>query len=225
MRVQPVTPSSILRFMADLIMPVDCALCGQPRYALCPACAGSLASRPPSVRSLPGLRAPLVLATSEHGQIVTLLSRLKDSGQTELARPLGMLLARCLAEAVIGFTPGCILVTAPNARNSFVARGFYPVPLMLRRAGLRAERILVSATGTVDQRGLTHAERQRNLRNSLVADPRIHGLPVVLVEDVVTTGATVIECVRALTEAGAHVVGVVALAAVPRKFPQSGFNA
>lgn len=151
--------------------------------------------------------------------------RVKDAGQTELARPLGRLLRARLLPLLATAGSECAIVVAPTAPGSFVKRGFHPVGLMLRHAGLLSRPWLISRTRARDQRGLSADERARNLRGSLVADPQARGAKVILVDDVVTTGATVIECVRALTEAGAQVVCVVALTAVPRKFPQFAFNA
>lgn len=217
---------TLARILLDLVYPVDCVLCEFPRYALCPQCERGLANAPDSRALLLGQSGvPLVVVSSAHSEMIRVLTRVKDAGQTELARPLGRLLrARLLPLlATAGFE--CVIVVAPTAPGSFVKRGFHPVGLMLRHAGLPVHPWLMSRTRARDQRGLSADERARNLRGSLVADPRARGAKVILVDDVVTTGATAMECVRALTEVGAEVVCVVALTAVPRKFPQFAVNA
>jgi predicted amidophosphoribosyltransferase len=99
--------------------------------------------------------------------------------------------------------------------------------ILLRRAGYRRARLLLHAPGVQlrDQRGLTSSERIRNVSGSLRASPRAAGKRVIIVDDVVTTGATVSEAVRALEDAGAQVVCVVTVTRVERshlKLSQNG---
>ena len=217
---------ALARVLLDLVYPVDCVLCEFPRYALCPQCERGLADGSESRALLLGRgNVPLVLVSRAHPEMIRVLTRVKDLGQTELARPLGRLLRARIVRLLASAGSECVIVAAPTAPGSFVKRGFHPVGLMLRHARLQVRPWLMSRTRARDQRGLSADERARNLRGSLVADPRARGVKVILVDDVVTTGATVIECVRALTEAGAEVVCVVALTAVPRKFPQFALNA
>ena len=98
-------------------------------------------------------------------------------------------------------------------------RGFRVVELIAARAGLAPQRVL-RATGTAaDQRGLRSADRERNVRGSMRArTPRaLEGRRVLLVDDVVTTGATLREAARALAAAGATVVGAATVASTPLK--------
>lgn len=75
----------------------------------------------------------------------------------------------------------------------------------------------------VDQAGLGAPARAANLAGALQVAPalegRLHGRRLVVVDDVVTTGASIIETVRALSRAGAVVVGAVTVAATPRHRP------
>jgi predicted amidophosphoribosyltransferase len=74
--------------------------------------------------------------------------------------------------------------------------------------------LLVLRRAAADQRGLGRAERLENLRGGMLAR-RAEGIRVVIVDDVVTTGATLLEAARALRAAGAVVVGAATIAATP----------
>jgi len=128
-----------------------------------------------------------------------------------------------------------LLVTAPSSASRVRERGFRHVDLIVRaalrhevagsRRAARARPILVvgalrTLRGRRSQQGLDPAERRRNAE--LVAVRRrtralLHGREVVLIDDVVTTGATAASACRALAAAGAQVVGVAAVCAVQRR--------
>jgi predicted amidophosphoribosyltransferase len=88
--------------------------------------------------------------------------------------------------------------------------------LLIRRAGFRGERMLRQTRPTRDQRELDRDERARNVADSMRARGARHaGREVVIVDDVVTTGATIDEAARALRAAGFLPVCAIALAATP----------
>ena len=90
------------------------------------------------------------------------------------------------------------------------------VELVARRAGLRTERLLTVARVAADQRGLDREARRRNVANSLRAH-HAAGLRIVVIDDVVTTGATLEEAARALRASGAEVIGAATIAATARR--------
>jgi predicted amidophosphoribosyltransferase len=73
--------------------------------------------------------------------------------------------------------------------------------------------VLVHARHVEDQSGLDTAARSANLAGALRVRRRLDGLAVVVVDDVVTTGATLAEATRALTVAGGSVRGAAVVAA------------
>jgi predicted amidophosphoribosyltransferase len=73
----------------------------------------------------------------------------------------------------------------------------------------------------LDQAGLDAGERRANLQGALRSRRRLDGVDVVVVDDVVTTGATLAEAARALTAAGARIRGASVVAATPRRAPRA----
>jgi predicted amidophosphoribosyltransferase len=107
-----------------------------------------------------------------------------------------------------------VVVPVPSSRAAFRRRGYAVTDLLARRAGATPRRLLVPGRAGLDQRGLGRQERARNVGGTLRAR-RAEGMRVVVVDDVVTTGATLDEAVRVLRRAGADVVGAAAVATTP----------
>ena len=114
-----------------------------------------------------------------------------------------------------------VTVPMPTSRQAYRRRGYRVPDLLVRRTGRRPRRLLRYARRTADQRGLDRDARARNVAHSLVAAP-CPGLRVVVVDDVVTTGASLAEAIRALRSAGAEVVAAVTVAATPRRLGTGG---
>ncbi|WP_240745162.1 MULTISPECIES: ComF family protein [unclassified Microbacterium] len=145
------------------------------------------------------------------------IRRLKGEGETFLARPLASALATVLSPLV---TPMTWIVPVPTTRRAFRRRGYRVPELLIRRARAEPRPVLsVAATG-IDQRGLGAREREENVRGTMRARRRGAGAEAVIVDDVVTTGATLDEASRVLEAAGFRTVAAVALAATPHR---SGF--
>ncbi len=146
------------------------------------------------------------------------IRRMKDDGETILARPLGSALGEVLdaLEARPEADRPILLVPIPTSRAAFRRRGYRVPELLVRRAGRLPDRVLVLRGRRTDQRGLDSESRAENVRGSMLARRVLEGEAVVLVDDVVTTGATFDEAARVLSDAGARVVAAVALAATPR---------
>jgi predicted amidophosphoribosyltransferase len=87
---------------------------------------------------------------------------------------------------------------------------------------LRSERVLRPVRRTVDQASLGVAQRAVNRAGSLRAAPSAAGRTYLLVDDILTTGATIREAARALRAAGARVVGAAVVARTERR---DGLNA
>jgi predicted amidophosphoribosyltransferase len=161
---------------------------------------------------------PPVAAVGQYdGALQRLLLAHKERGQLFLTRPLGAGLAR--AVAVHGVT-GVVLTPVPSSPAAVRARGHDHAMRLAQAAakagGHDARRLLRPARAVADQSGLTSLQRAANLTGALVA----HGVPgpaVVVVDDVMTTGATLAEAARALRAQGHPVVGAAVVAATRRR--------
>jgi ComF family protein len=142
---------------------------------------------------------------------------LKFRGRRALARPLAKLIVEQWGAALDADVAA--LVPVPLARGRQAERGFNQAALLAERLaaalGVPARpRWLARVRATAPQSDLGAAERRANVRGAFVAHPAVAGRHVVVVDDVLTTGATVAECARALKAAGAARVGVLAVARV-----------
>ena len=206
---------------ASVLAPVNCAGCGAPDAGVCPACRGALVPEPAVVMA-GGLA--VVTALDYGGVTARLLGALKEKGRTDAVGPLAWCLGVALAECAEPAPAGAdrpVIVTVPSRRAAVRRRGFRPVDALVLRAGYGrpAARALTLERDVADQAGLGVAERRRNLQGALRASVRLAGRRVIVVDDVLTTGATLIEAHRALTEAGAVVVGAACLAYTHRRRP------
>jgi ComF family protein len=146
------------------------------------------------------------------------LHAFKFQGKRAVARPLGDL----LAEAGAGYPSARgagLVVPVPLYPDRERERGFNQAALLAERLGRLwgvavAAHALERTVATPAQTGLSAEERRRNVRGVFAAPrpARVAGQRVLLVDDVLTTGATADACARALMRAGAAEVGVLTVA-------------
>lgn len=217
------------------------ALCGRCRFLLDGAARPVLPSPRPA-----GLPASWAVTRYE-GAVRSMIVAHKESGRGALARPLGAALARSLlAAGTIGTTAttetigmagsagatgtvtAMLVVPVPSTRAAIRRRGHDPLLRItaaaigaLRSRGVSVHRrtVLAHTRRIADQAGLPAAGRAVNLAGALhVARPGdVTGRRVILVDDVMTTGATLAEAARALRAAGAEVCAAAVIAATPRR--------
>jgi len=178
-----------------------CPLCGLPvplANALCGRC---LEHPPPFFRT----RAPLHYAPPVAG----LIAALKFGGRLACARLLGELLARQWMHLP---RPDCLL-PVPLHPDRQHRRGFNQALEIARPLSRRLEiplqpRFCRRVRATVPQRQLDAGQRRGNLRGAFEASEKVEGHHIALIDDVMTTGATVREIASTLLKAGAAKVEV-----------------
>lgn len=203
-----------MRSILDLIVPSHCVGCGAPATPWCTDCAAALAVFPVS---RPGLASAYALSAYEDAARRAVLAY-KEKRRHELAVPLGKALAGALPAIRAG---PYALVPAPSRPSAARARyGQHMTAvaracaLALALAGYQASvvPVLTLSGRAKDSVGLTPAARTANLRGRLHCRPN-PPQSVVLLDDVITTGATATACIAALKEAGTRKTTVLAFTA------------
>jgi ComF family protein len=137
-----------------------------------------------------------------------------------VARPLGQLLRSAFRSRGGALDPTCwdAIVPVPLHPRRLTERGYNQAALLARYAihglGLQLApwRALRRIRATAPQPRRDRRARQANVHRAFAAGPGVCGLRLLLVDDVLTTGATAAACSEALLAAGAAAVGVLALA-------------
>jgi ComF family protein len=228
--------SALLDALA-VVAPTSCVGCSADDRALCTACALELRPRLTHGHLADGT--PLVTSLRYDGVVRRIVLAYKEEGRTDVARSLAAPLAAAITCAVSGaqsaaqqLTTKQPIVTAiravqlcavPTSRAAFRRRGYDPVRLLLRSAGLpRAADVLVPTRKHEKQKLLDRSAREQNLAGWLRARHPLSGQEFIVVDDVITTGSTLAEAVRAIRDGGGEVRSAVALASTPKLFGHFG---
>lgn len=212
----------LLEALLNLLFPPKCPFCGkiQETTGICPNCEKDLPWIPgaEALREGPGgLRC--AGAVWYEKAVRDALLRLKFQGASEIAEPLGELVARCAAEQFGGEFDTVTWV--PVSRKRLRRRGYDQAELLARSACRLWEtqpvRLLEKIADNPAQSGIRDAAARRaNVLGVYEAVGDVTGKRVLLIDDICTSGATLTECVRVLENAGAERVVCVA-AALARK--------
>lgn len=211
--------------MLDLLFPARCAACGAGDWPLCSQCVAAVplitpplcerCGRPTKVllsrcadcppRSIDIARAPFLY----DGPVSRTVRALKFGGCRALAQPLAAAMTR------VGRLETDCVTWVPLSRRRRAARGYDQAEVLARelarRLGLPVGPCLRRILETPSQATQAGRERRRALRGAFVADARVPP-SMLLVDDVLTTGATAASCAVALRAAGASRVAVVTAA-------------
>jgi ComF family protein len=241
MRCQPYSTRQVYIWLKNK---QSCLLCDESTDALFAICAGCETDLPwlrdhcercalpmpmsgltcGQCRRQPPLFSEVVVPWRYDFPIDSLITRFKHEGKW----PMGRLLAELLGEALQhrfaeGLPrPDCLL-PVPLASKRLRKRGYNQAEMLARWLGkqldlLLDDRLLLRVLDTASQQGLDAKARQINLRKAfaLAVGAQIKGRHVAVVDDVLTTGATVDAVTRLLIEAGARRVDVYCLARTPK---------
>jgi predicted amidophosphoribosyltransferase len=216
----------------DLVLGGRCAGCDRPGVTLCDGCRGLLTTLTP-FRAWPdppppGLRTPTAAAPYA-GELRALILAHKEHARYALAKPLGRLLASVVRTA-LGDRQATWLCPVPSSPATVRQRGHDPLRRItkaavrsLRRQGIdaRPADALRVVRRPEDQAGLSAERRTANLDGAFGLRSRwaetLIDQPVLLVDDVITTGSTLTEACRALESRGIRVLGCALLAATARR--------
>jgi predicted amidophosphoribosyltransferase len=224
--------------LVDLLFPLHCGGCGTAGTPWCRECAGSLGRLTRVRRPLLDDGPPAYALGRYRGPARRAVLAYKESGQRHLAGPFGRHLATALraiasetpvapetslsAEKPVESRPGEYhLVPAPSRTIAYRRRGGAHMTRVARRMlaelpGGAVSDCLVIARAAADSAGLTPDERVRNLSGRVLVRPARLPPPtarIVLLDDVITSGATAAACLRALADAGVRVAAVLSLTA------------
>lgn len=163
------------------------------------------------------------------GELRGLVHLLKYDSVRPAAQVLGKGLTKLLQHQTEKIGDNPLILPIPLHRAKDRARGFNQAEeianVVKRTSGFAIERhALVRKRATESQTGMTAHQRRENVRGAFALRKRglnvVKGRNIVLIDDVMTTGATAAECTRVLLRAGAKQVFVATAARVTRAVPQ-----
>lgn len=222
----------------DWLLPGQCLLCSAPTRrlaALCGDCTATLHRHQPACPSCalrlpasvsghlpcgqcqhrpPVFEAALALLTYA-SPVDHLVQRIKYGGDLALARELGDQLASRILESNVA--PPDLLLPVPLHHTRLRTRGYNQAVELARPLSRRLRipldhRRVTRTRATAPQQDLDQRERARNLRDAFAVHGEISGGHVAIIDDVMTSGATVTSLAKALKRAGAERISVWVLA-------------
>jgi ComF family protein len=207
--------------LVQLMAPRCCALCARAleskRSLVCSSCS-SLEAPPTGLHTSSG-GLPVWALGPYAAPLSGAIRSLKYARRSDLAAPLADQLYTVVPH---DFGAAVAVVPIPLHPLRLCERGYNQAGLLAQRLARRwgaqyQPRLLCRTVLRGRQAELGRAERLQNLAHTMRAAPRANARSVVLIDDVLTTGATLHEARRALAAAGAHVIGACVLAIADKK--------
>ena len=206
--------SELLDRIPDLLWPRRCMFCGgrpEGRGTVCGKCAERLPLIPADNKRIPvEFTAGCACTLRYEGGVRDAVHRYKYDGSWHYFRHFSALMAANVAARGMEFDTVTYVPTTARRKKS---RGYNPAELLARGLCRRLEipppeKLLRKCRETRQQAGLEAAARRANVLGAYKAirDTDIAGRRILLIDDVLTTGATLAECARALLMAGAETV-------------------
>lgn len=194
--------------LLNFFLPTPCISCEKPGSPFCLKCQAIFPTSAQTSNRL-GVSG---FAFCEYGDLsAKIINAIKESGQTSLIGPVAGLMSKDWPKEFSKPT----LIPIPSSSKNYRKRGYHHIlkltaALEKRIPEAKSASLLRSVGDRDDQASLTPAERLSNLEGAFSVDLRGFspgGSPIVLVDDVITSGATVQAAQKALEEAGVIVAG------------------
>lgn len=220
--------STMVEKLLDLVAPHYCCSCGQIGSLLCEGCKYDITSEPfEGCLLCGGIMAGNSCATCQmvvektwcggerSGALERLINRYKFEYAKAAHEPLGDIILAALPE----LPPSTAIVPIPTVRAHVRQRGYDHTLLIARyiaaKRGLKVYPVLRRRTNSV-QRGANRATREAQAKVAYKVDGVVSaGVPYLLIDDVVTTGATLTHAAKALKDIGAVTIWAAAAARQP----------
>ena len=198
--------SNLLRSALDVLFPVRCVGCGRSGAYICVACLAEAKRPPPEPPLGAGPLTDVLTPFAYAGVVRTAVQHLKYRGVRslvpEMARPMAW-------ELAVAVPPPFTLVPVPLHPTRLRERGFNQAELLSRElarlldAPLSSGALRRTKDTSLQVDTASRAERLQNVREAFAPTGRLDGETIVLVDDVATTGATLLAAAQALLSAGA----------------------
>jgi len=200
-----------LKPLLDLVFPPSCEVCRRRSdEVLCPDCFNQVKFMKPQFG--------VYSATAYAGVLRTALHRLKFQKRKRLAEPLGVVLVQYLSQTQgLKLAELDLIIPVPLHRHRYRQRGFNQAELLARIVGryyeLPVSNVLERVRNTHAQFDLPKEARAVNVKGAFkIREPQAVGnKKILLVDDIYTTGATIAECAKTLSLAGARRVEILTL--------------
>lgn len=203
--------SELVEKLLCMLFPARCLWCGkpvEPKACFCDSCLRRVPKSPMDRNyALSGfggkhlrVLSPMAYASGYRYS----LFQFKFRGRRALCKPLGRLMAQCVSGDMVFDA----VTYVPLSKKGRRKRGYDQSRLLAREVAFSLDLPLVQtlekAVNTKTQHELPGKERVKNIRNAYRALPEAQGKRLLLIDDIVTTGATLKECATVLYKAGAR---------------------
>lgn len=198
-------------FFRDLLLPDRCCGCGTFGVVWCPACAATEVQPRATVLA----DGTTVFSRFDFdGAVRRTIIRWKEHGDRHAHALVRSWFAASLH--ALALPTSVLIVPVPSSPAADRRRGRAVLAEMLFEVSGSTSQALMATRGREDQTGLNRTQRIRNLANCMSWRGDA-GVDVLIVDDVMTTGSTLLEAARAVKSAGARVAGACVLARPARR--------